>query len=196
MANLRRRILDATEQLLRKAGRAHVTTRSIAKAAGCSDGALYKHFSSLDELLLELFKEKIPAFTGLHQLALHVGEGEVTSILAKVLETGLAFFRSALPLWLVLAGDEPLRKAYFARMKGEARGPHIPIEGIAAFLRAEQRLGRVRKEADPVAGAELLVASILTRALSERAWGRHHDAAADRRWAQLTADTVCNGLSS
>jgi AcrR family transcriptional regulator len=40
------RILDAAHELMLTLGLARTTTKEIARAAGCSEAALYKHFAS------------------------------------------------------------------------------------------------------------------------------------------------------
>jgi hypothetical protein len=45
-------------------------------------------------------------------------------------------------------------------------GPHLPIEWLAAYLRAEQDLGRVRPDADTFAAASLLLGGCAQRAFA------------------------------
>jgi hypothetical protein len=42
----------------------------------------------------------------------------------------------------------------------------VPIESLAAYLRAEQRIGRVRSDADPDAAAALLLGACSQRAFA------------------------------
>ncbi|MFF5422601.1 TetR/AcrR family transcriptional regulator, partial [Streptomyces misionensis] len=54
------RIVDAAHQLMLTIGLARATTKEIARAAGCSEAALYKHFASKEELFVTVLKERLP----------------------------------------------------------------------------------------------------------------------------------------
>ncbi|MFI1382255.1 TetR/AcrR family transcriptional regulator [Embleya sp. NPDC020886] len=56
----RQRILDAAEHLMRTLGLARTTTKEIARAAGCSEAALYKHFTGKEELFVAVLQERLP----------------------------------------------------------------------------------------------------------------------------------------
>lgn len=54
------RIIDAAHQLMLTIGLARATTKEIARAAGCSEAALYKHFPSKEELFVAVLRERLP----------------------------------------------------------------------------------------------------------------------------------------
>jgi AcrR family transcriptional regulator len=200
MAGLREKILEAAESILGSGGPAEISTRAIAKVAGCSDGALYKHFESLDEVLLELFKEKLPTFKALQELPLVVGKRTVEENLAGVLATGLEFIRAAMPIWIALWSDEALRRAYYERLKEQGGGPHVAILAISAYLEAEQRLGRVNPDANVATSASLVLAATMQRGTMEKAF-KHGwkpttpmEPLNDRDWARATAAALVVGL--
>lgn len=57
------RILDAAHALMLSVGLAKATTKEIAKAAGCSEAALYKYFASKEELFISVLAERLPRLT-------------------------------------------------------------------------------------------------------------------------------------
>ena len=59
------RIVDAARHLMLTAGLARTTTKEIAKAAGCSEAALYKYFSSKEELFVTVLNERLPGLGSL-----------------------------------------------------------------------------------------------------------------------------------
>ena len=76
----RDRILDVTAALMRSAGLTGVTTREIARAAGLTEAALYRHFKSKEDLLTCALAERLPVFIEiLKDLPQHVGQGSVGS---------------------------------------------------------------------------------------------------------------------
>lgn len=54
------RLLDAAHHLMLTVGLARATTKEIARAAGCSEAALYKHFASKEELFIQVLTERLP----------------------------------------------------------------------------------------------------------------------------------------
>jgi AcrR family transcriptional regulator len=56
-ARTRRTLLDEAMRLFVEQGFAETTTRDIAKACGISEGAIYRHFSTKDEIGWELFAD-------------------------------------------------------------------------------------------------------------------------------------------
>ena len=54
------RILDAAHELMLTVGLARATTKEIAKAAGCSEAALYKYFASKEELFIRVLGNGCP----------------------------------------------------------------------------------------------------------------------------------------
>jgi hypothetical protein len=79
-------------------------------------------------------------------------------------------------------------------MRTYGMGPHKPIEGLAAYLRAEQRHGRIGADADPVAAASLLLGACVQRSF---AW----EMSPDRRppdslddFARALARTLLKGI--
>jgi TetR/AcrR family fatty acid metabolism transcriptional regulator len=55
----RARILDAAERVFAKAGFYNAKVSAIAEAAGVADGTIYLYFKSKDELLINLFEERM-----------------------------------------------------------------------------------------------------------------------------------------
>lgn len=52
----------AAVRLFADRGVGRVTTKDIAREAGCSEGALYRHYESMDELAWHLFKIEVEKF--------------------------------------------------------------------------------------------------------------------------------------
>ena len=59
---MREELIAATRNLLRSKGLAAVSTRAIAREAGCAEGTLYNHFTTVGELLLAVFMQSLPQF--------------------------------------------------------------------------------------------------------------------------------------
>ncbi|MFC6882949.1 MULTISPECIES: TetR/AcrR family transcriptional regulator [Actinomadura] len=149
----RERILDAAAEVMREHGAVGATTKEIARAAGYSEALLYKHFRDKEELLLCVLKERMPSFAG----AGAPGEGTVEGNLVAFVQGGLRFYRRAFPMMASMASAPRLLAATRDALSRYGAGPRAPVANLAAYLRAEQGLGRVDAGADADAAAALLL---------------------------------------
>lgn len=149
----RDRILDAAADIMRQRGVVSATTKEIAKAAGYSEAALYKHFSDKEDLILNVLRYRMPGpVAGFPQ----PGEGTVEENLAVIARGALVFYQGSLPLLGSLIAHPDRMAAHRDSMRRHQGGPGQAIIAIAGYLRAEQDLGRVDKDADVEAAAALL----------------------------------------
>ena len=161
------RIIDAARRLMRTAGLARTTTKEIAKAAGCSEAALYKYFTSKEELFVTVLNERLPGLGSLlGTLAADPGGRSLEENLAEVARQAALFYEQTFPMAASLYAEPQLRRRHEEGMRALGAGPHKPIEGLADYLRAEQRLGRVAPDADPHAAASLLLGACAQRAFA------------------------------
>lgn len=165
----RARIVDAAHRLMLTIGLARATTKEIARAADCSEAALYKHFRSKEELFVVVLKERLPKVDGvLKRLIADPGEGErtVERNLTEIAREAALFYEQSFPIAASLYAEPRLKARHNAAMRELGTGPHIPIRGLDAYLRAEQAAGRVRADADTYAAASLLMGACAQRAFA------------------------------
>ncbi|MFE2037221.1 TetR/AcrR family transcriptional regulator [Streptomyces scopuliridis] len=161
----RSRILDAAARLMSTVGLTRTTTKEIAREAGCSEAALYKHFRDKEEIFVSVLHERAPRFTdALARLPGRVGEGEVAGHLEEVARVGVLFYRGTFPMAASLFASPDLLVAHRKRLGLDGSGPHEVSRSVAAYLAAEQELGRVSPDIDPDAAALLLVGACFHRA--------------------------------
>src|SRR5260370_30442781 len=93
-------MLDAAAHVMRTRGLARATTKEIAKAAGFSEAALYKHFHDKTEIFLAVLAERTPSKLGplLASLVSRVGQGTVQATLEEVARAALDFYRQSFPM--------------------------------------------------------------------------------------------------
>jgi AcrR family transcriptional regulator len=189
--SLRERILDAAATVLRDQGLAAATTREIARQAGCAEGSLYTHFEDKDDLFVAVLIERLPPFIPLlHDLLARAGEESLEAHLEQVAETAIAFYIALLPLAAPLLAAPELREGL--RRRGD--GPHLANEALAAYLRLEQRLGRVGAEADIQAAPALLLGACMQQALLQRLQGGKIQPEQNASFARALARTLVRGL--
>lgn len=168
----RDRILDAAAEIMRTDGIARATTKEIARRAGCSEAALYKFFADKTEVFVTVLQERAPELgEALRKLSSKVGKGTVAVNLAVVVRTALEFYDASFPMAVGVFSERRLLEAHREGLRKLNAGPQYVNRPIVEYLRAEQSLGRVRREADPEAVASLLMGACLQRAFFRHFWG-------------------------
>ncbi|MGV9893429.1 TetR/AcrR family transcriptional regulator [Streptomyces tendae] len=163
----RERILDAAHELMRTVGLARATTKEIARVAGCSEAALYKHFASKEELFIRVLSERLPRLTPLLRgLATEPRGASLEENLTEIARQAVLFYEQSFPIAASLYAQTQLKRRHDEAMRELGTGPHLPIEGLDAYLRAEQAAGRVRADADTFAAASLLLGACAQRAFA------------------------------
>ena len=157
----RTRLIEATLSVAREVGYAHASTRAIAQAAGVAEGTIYRHFPDKASLFFAAVRESNgPVVAWVTTLPERAGEGTVDGNLTEAAARLATLRDQIMPLELAIAADPELA-AQRQRILAEA-GTSLPgpPDAVAAYLAAEQRLGRVRPEIDPREAAILLLAAL------------------------------------
>jgi AcrR family transcriptional regulator len=163
----RERILDAAARVMREQGVAHATTKEIARAAGCSEALLYRHFDDKQGLFMAVLQERSPGFT-LPDDA--VGTGTVEANLARLVSGLLDFYVDSFPISASIFSSSTLLAGHRAAIAAHGGGPQVPHLRLQAYLEAERERGRVRADADVEAVARLLVGAALHQAFLVAFW--------------------------
>jgi AcrR family transcriptional regulator len=137
---------------------ANATTKEIAREAGYAEGTLYLHFADKLDLVRAVHEKLLPAFVAVvHHLPERAGTGTVEGNLIDLARSALRTYRDLLPLGGSLFADPELLRRYQDLLAVQDAGPQRAWEPVAAYLRAEQALGRVDAATDPAAAAVLLL---------------------------------------
>jgi AcrR family transcriptional regulator len=161
------RILDAAHELMLTVGLARTTTKEIARAAGCSEAALYKYFTDKEELFIRVLAERLPRLTPLLQtLAAEPERGTLEENLTEIACQAALFYEQSFPIAASLYAETQLKRRHDDAMRRMGYGPHRPIHELDAYLRAEQEQGRVGTGTDTFAAASLLMGACAQRAFA------------------------------
>jgi AcrR family transcriptional regulator len=191
-ASTRDRILDVTAELMRSAGLATLTTREIARAAGLTEAALYRHFKNKEDLLTSAFAERSPEFIELlKDLPQRAGQNSVHDNLRRVAETAVPFYRKAMPMLASIFGDPQLLARHRAWAQETGLGPQRANAALSAYLRSEGALGRVAASLDTEAAAAMLLGACQQRAFFDELLGRKLDLEEIGAFATALVDTLC-----
>ena len=164
MRSTRDRMLDAAAEVMRTRGLARTTTKEIAKAAGYSEAALYKHFQDKTDLFLAVLTERVPSSLAALLSGLRAGEDTVARTLHRVALSAMEFYGSTFPIAASVFSEPQLLAAHRAALQERGAGPHKANVLLADYLTAERTLGRVNADTDPHAVAALLLGACLQHA--------------------------------
>lgn len=192
---VRAALLAAAERLIREKGARGLTTREIAREAGCSDSALYVHFEDKAHLMASLCERWVPDLrSALGSLIDCVGAATVEEHLRDIALVALRVYREMMPSTFAIAGDPELLTYHRAALRNAGRGPRLAVQGIAAYIGAEQRLGRVRHDADSTMAANVLLGSCWQRAALGHYFAEDLVDVDDETYARALAAMLMRGL--
>ncbi|GCE13280.1 TetR/AcrR family transcriptional regulator [Tengunoibacter tsumagoiensis] len=152
----RQQILEATERVIQQLGIARVTTKEIAREAGCAEGTLYKHFEHKEDLFLQVLQENLPEFV----LALHdhqPGQRTVQENLLAIAEAAFLYYTQLTPLAASFFADTELLTRHRTWMDTHQIGPQRLPARVAEYIQQEQQLGRITPQLDPLTISHLLL---------------------------------------
>ncbi|RZQ65368.1 TetR/AcrR family transcriptional regulator [Amycolatopsis suaedae] len=154
----RAKIVEAAARVLREQGFARATTKEIARAAGYSEAALYKHFRDKTEIFTTVLAEQSPGLlTTLVELVDNPTGATLRANLTRVAVAAMEFYADTFPMAASVFSSRELLDAHRTRLGELGRDPSHVIDVLARYLSTEQRLGRLRAGDEPRAIASLLL---------------------------------------
>jgi AcrR family transcriptional regulator len=192
----RERIVEAAEKVMRERGLARTTTKEIARAAGYSEGTLYKHFESKEDLFLAVLAERFPAFVALvEKLPARVGQATVRETLEEVANNALAYYGEIVPMAASIFSEPGLLARHREELRKRGAGPQMINETLTSFLEAEKRIGRVREDADPEAAAAMILGACYQRAFFRSYLGEDAPSEGEVDFVESIVQTLMPSLS-
>jgi AcrR family transcriptional regulator len=173
--NLRDYLIATAARLIDQRGSAGLAVRDIAREAQVADGVLYNYFEDKEDLLVHALLAHVGnVMASAPQLLPPPGEGTVAENLQAFIDGGIATLLRVTPAFAGLIGQPKVLARFHAMVggdpafdpasadSGEAARDHgrgLP-DLLTAYLRGEQRLGRVRAGVDIDAAAALIVGAM------------------------------------
>jgi AcrR family transcriptional regulator len=182
--DLREYLIATAARLIGQRGSAGLAVRDIAREAQVADGVLYNYFDDKEDLLAHALLAHVGNVMGSSpRLLPPPGEGTVAENLRLFIDGGMASLASVAPAFAGLVSQPNVLSRFHAMVGGDGAfdsasrgtegeqeageeggpgdegGPGLP-DLLTAYLRAEQRLGRVDADADIDAASSLIVGAI------------------------------------
>jgi AcrR family transcriptional regulator len=176
--DLREYLITTAARLIGQRGSAGLAVRDIAREAQVADGVLYNYFEDKEDLLAHALLAYVgDVMASSPRLLLPPGEGTVAENLRTFIDGGMASLARVTPAFAGLVSQPKVLSRFHAMVGGDAAfdsasqdpeteqpgdsepGPGLP-DVLTAYLRAEQRLGRVDADADIDAASSLIVGAI------------------------------------
>jgi len=189
-AATRQQLLDAAVEVFSQRGYSGATTREIAETAGVAEGSIYRHFADKSALFREALESVKP--DAMDELVGLVGHGTIRDNLAQFIAVLEDVERDIAPLQASMLSDAELSKRLLSASQSEVTGPGVALKPLAAYLLAEQKLGRIRADVDCERAAFALFAVVFTSVvLGRMSPGQIGDHQSD---LMATIDVILNGL--
>ena len=190
-SSTRNHIVTATRKLIEERGIAHITTKQIARAAGCAEGTIFRYFARKDDLLLAAvmanfpsLRESLLSLTGetprqrLHRLGLIV----------------LRFFEQIVPAAVAVLSDADLTRRHRDAVRDHHGGPQRLYAAVIRFLEAEQARGALHAEVSPVHLASTLLGPCFFRVFTRLSLGKDALELTDDAFVTGIVDTLWDGV--
>ena len=146
-------ILKAARALFLRTGFTEATTAEIARAAGVSEGSLFKHFRDKADLFCSAMELRFPEF--IDQFPARAGEGDPRENLERFALAFLSFFEEFLPKLRMLWSHRHA-VGWTEREPPPARALHR----VSDYFAGELKHGRFRKDAHPEVAARLMLGGL------------------------------------
>lgn len=167
----RGKILRSSLELFVAKGIAATTTREISGRAGISEGAIYRHFESKDEIAFELFK------------SIHIRLADLIDDVANSDQDFAAKVRAIVTTYVHLADEDPLLFAYHLRFQhlffhrfGERKRPN-PVDNVEKIIADAMQAGDM-PNGDPVLMGAMALGIVMQPSV-HRTYGRLNDSLTD-----------------
>jgi len=170
--NLREHLIAAAARLIGQRGTGALTVRDIAREARVADGVLYNYFEDKEDLLANaLLTHVAEVMASAPRLLPEPGTGSVADNLRRFIDSGLEVLGRVTPAFAGLMTQPKVLARFHAMVGGDAAFTGSPQtlgqpsarglpDLLAAYLRAEQSLGRIAGTADIDAVVILVVGAI------------------------------------
>lgn len=195
----RQTLIDAAAEVFVRRGFARATTREIAQVAGVAEGTIYRHFSDKHALFLAVFLHIAGKMNDdLRRVPERAGHGTVHENLEHLFALTGVHQEHLSSLMASMWADPELGISFRAAVEEQGlEGFELagPVAVVADYIRAEQKLDRIRSDVDPMEAAAVVVALPFARGVEQTLGGRSPAASEFPAPARSALDILTRGLT-
>ncbi len=194
--DIREQILSAAERVVIDRGLGAATTRAIAETAGCAEGSIYRYFPDKHALFIEVIKRRYPEFMNvLASLPDRVGKGDVQKTFEELVAAALRFYRGLVPLIAGTITEHKLLQEQRRHFEETESGPMKVLNGVAEYVRREQRVGRISSRVSPSHASRALLGAAFGQAFMEEVLGPEIALGTDEEFAKEVVRVLIEGMT-
>ncbi|SEB40566.1 TetR/AcrR family transcriptional regulator [Paenibacillus sp. GP183] len=192
---LRDKIIEAAEQVIRTNGLSKTTTKEIARIAGCSEGSLYNHFQSKEDLFIQIMKRHLQVYLAvLLKLPGRKGTRTVKENLEEIALAALNFFHLSIVMTASMFTEPDFLARHRQDFQQRNEGPHRSNEIVTIYVLAEQKIGRVNSDINPRSMADLLLGACFQHAFHLQFLGEDEPEEARKQFVENILKGLMKGL--
>ena len=135
----RTQIVTATRKLIEDRGIAQITTKQIAKAAGCAEGTIFRHFARKEDLLLAAVMASFPS---LRESLISISGGTPRERFQRLALNVIRFFEQITPAAVAVLANAELTRRHRETMREHNGGPQRLYIAVSRFIESEPRWRR------------------------------------------------------
>lgn len=166
----RSRVLAATRKLMDERGIARVRVDAVAKEAGLSAGALYRHFKGREDLILAVILESVPR--DLPMSAAPTSDDDHTQAsLSTLIDQVYGHEKRMAAVAVTVLADEQLSASFRDALSRAPGGPEDFTRALAAALRSYVEAGCLRSDLDADTAATFVQGRCFHHAVLDRLHG-------------------------
>lgn len=165
----RGRVLAAARKLMDERGVARLRVDAVAKDAGLSAGALYRHFTGREELILAVILESVPR--DMPTTAASMSEDEAQASLPTLIDQIYEHEKRMAAVAITVLADEKLSAGFRDTLSRAHGGPQDFTRALAAALRSYVDGGALRADLDVDTAATFVQGRCFHHAVLDRLHG-------------------------
>ena len=162
--------MTATRKLIEDRGIAHLTTKKIARAAGCAEGTIFRYFARKGDLLLAAVLANFPTFK---ESLMSISGGTPRQRLHRLGLNVIRFFEQITPAAVAVLSDAELTRRHREIVRERHGGPQRLYAAVTSFIESEQARGALRTDMSPLHIASTLLGPCFFRVFTRLSLGEN-----------------------
>jgi AcrR family transcriptional regulator len=190
-SNTRDQIVTATRKLIENRGIAHITTKQIARTAGCAEGTIFRHFEHKEDLLLAAVLANFPSFK---ESLMSITGGSSLERLRRLGLNVIRFFEQITPASVAVLSDAELTRRHREIVRERNGGPQRLYLAVTRWIESEQAHGALNPNLSSVHIASMILGPCFFRVFTRLSLGKDVLEVTDEEFVAGVVESLWEGL--